>query len=420
MTPPVAGLAEAMAAFHANDAAAMRGALLRYPEVRAKINEPLGPFDAPVIIYASSREMLDVLVEAGADINARSQWWAGGFGLLDLARPDVATHAIERGATLDAHSAARLGLADTLRGMIAARPDVVHARGGDGQTPLHFASTIETADLLLAAGADVNARDVDHESTPAQYMVGQRQDVARHLVANGSRTDLLMTAALGDLERTRQHLDADSSCIAMRVNGDWFPMSNPKAGGTIYNWTLDFHASAHEVAKRFGHSEVLDLLFERTAPVAKVVEACWIEDEPLARRFRAAVPDMAGALDDRQRQLLAHAARNNKTDAVRLMLECGVPVDAVGQHLGTPLHWAAFHGNADMVREILRFKPPLEATDRDFKAPPIGWAMYGSEHGWYVSSGSHGQVVELLLQAGAKRPDTIGGAAAVRDVLQRS
>ena len=59
--------------------------------------------------------MLDVLLEAGADINARSQWWAGGFGVLDLAQPDVATYAIERGATVDAHAAARLGLADTLR-----------------------------------------------------------------------------------------------------------------------------------------------------------------------------------------------------------------------------------------------------------------------------------------------------------------
>ena len=420
MTTPDAGFAEAMAAFNADDAAGVRGALLRYPEVRAKINEPLGPFDAPVIIYAKSREMLDVLIEGGADINARSRWWAGGFGLLDLANPDVATHAIERGATLDAHSAARLGRVETLRGLIAARPDVVHARGGDGQTPLHFASTIEIADVLLAAGADVNALDVDHESTPAQYMVGQRQGVARHLVANGSRTDLLMTAALGDLERTRQHLDANPSCIAMRVDGDWFPKVNPKAGGTIYNWTLDFHASAHGVAKRFGHPEVLDLLFERTAPVAKVLEACWIEDEPHARQFRAAVPDLAGALDDRQRQLLAHAARNNKTAAVRLMLESGVPVDSVGQHQGTPLHWAAFHGNAEMVREILRFNPPLEATDHDFKAPPLGWAMHGSEHGWYVSTGNHAQVVELLLQAGAKRPATIGGTAAVRDVLQRS
>ena len=413
------GAAEAMAAFHADDAAGMRAALSRYPALRAAINEPIGPFDAPVIIYAKSREMLDALLDAGADINGRSTWWAGSFGLLDLAAPDVAAYAITRGATLDAHSAARLGFVDALRSMLAADPQVVHARGGDGQTPLHFASTVEIADLLLDAGADIDALDVDHESTPAQYMVGQRQAVARHLVAKGCRTDLLMTAALGDLARTRQHLDADPASIAMRVNDDWFPKRNPKAGGTIYNWTLDFHASAHEVAKRFGHSEVLDLLFQRTPPAARVIEACWLEDEARVREFRGAVLDVAGSLDDRQRRLFAHAARNNKTAAVRLMLECGLPPTATGQHDGTPLHWAAY-GNADMVRELLRFNPPLEATDRDFKATPIGWAIHGSEHGWYVSTGRHAEVVELLLRAGAKRPDAVSGAPAVRDVLQRS
>ena len=418
MTSPGGGVAEAMASFHADDAAAMRGVLSRFPELRAQINEPIGPFDAPVIIYVKSRDMLDALLDAGADINARSRWWAGSFGLLDLAAPDVATYAIERGASLDAHSAARLGFIDALRDMIAARPDVVHARGGDGQTPLHFASTVEIADLLVAAGADVNALDVDHESTPAQYMVSQRQDVARHLVAKGCRTDVLLTAALGDLARTRQHLDDNPSCVATRVNGDWFPMANPKAGGTIYNWTLESHASAHEAARRFGHTAVLDLLFERTAPAARVVEACLLEDDARVRHFRAAVPDVAGSLDDAQRQLLAHAARNNKTAAVRLMLECRLPVSVTGQHEGTPLHWAAFHGNADMVRELLRFNPALEVTDRDFKATPLGWAIYGSEHGWYVSTGSHAQVVELLLQAGAKRPETLGGTVAVRAVLQ--
>ena len=412
------GAAEAMAAFHADDAAGVRAALSRYPALRAVINEPIGPFDAPVIIYAKSREMLDALLDAGADINGRSTWWAGSFGLLDLAAPDVAAYAITRGAKVDAHSAARLGFVDALRSMLAADPHVVHARGGDGQTPLHFASTVEIADLLLDAGADIDAIDVDHESTPAQYMVGQRQAVARHLVAKGCRTDLLMTAALGDLARTRQHLDSDPARIAMRVNDDWFPKRNPKAGGTIYNWTLDFHASAHEVAKRFGHSEVLDLLFQRTPPAARVIEACWLEDEARVRDFRGAVHDVAGSLDDRQRQLFAHAARNNKTAAVRLMLECGLPPTATGQHDGTPLHWAAFHGNADMVRELLRFNPPLEAIDRDFKATPIGWAIYGSERGWYVSTGRHAEVVELLLRAGAKRPDAISGTPAVREVLR--
>lgn len=412
-------LNEAMKALHADDAAAMRSILARHPELGPKLNEPIGPFDSPAIIHVRSREMLDVLLNAGADINGRSQWWAGGFGLLDMAGLELAAYAIERGARLDAHSAARLGRVETLRELLAGDPQVVHARGGDGQTPLHFASTIEVADVLIAAGADLNARDVDHESTPAQYMMRDRHSIARHLVASGCETDLLMTAALGDLERTRQHLDADPARIGMRVNPEWFPKTNPKAGGTIYNWTLDTHASAHQVAKRFGHGDVLELLFERTPPVDRVLEACWIEDEAAARRFRAAVPDLAAALSAGQRQFLAHAARNNQTTAVRLMLEYGLPVDSRGQHQGTPLHWAAFHGNADMVREILRFNPPLEATDHDFKAPPIGWAMHGSENGWYASTGRHPEVVELLLGAGARRPDTISGTTAVREVLTR-
>jgi ankyrin repeat protein len=414
-----AAVNEAMAAFGADDPVAMRSVLARHPELRPKLNEPIGPFDSPAIIHVRSREMLDVLLEAGADINSRSQWWAGGFGLLDMAGPEVAAYAIERGARLDAHSAARLGRLGTLRELLAGDPTLVHARGGDGQTPLHCASTIEVADALIAAGADLNARDVDHESTPAQYMMRDRHPIARHLVASGCETDLLMTAALGDLERTREHLDADPARIGMRVNPEWFPKINPKAGGTIYNWTLDTHASAHQMAKRFGHGDVLELLFERTPPVDRVLEACWIEDESATRRFRAAVPDLAGALTVDQRQFLAHAARNNQTTAVRLMLECGLPVDSRGQHRGTPLHWAAFHGNADMVREILRFNPPLEATDQDFKATPIGWAIYGSENGWYASTGRHPEVVELLLGAGARRPETIGGTPAVREAMRK-
>jgi hypothetical protein len=111
----------------------------------------------------------------------------------------------------------------------AADPDVVHARGGDGQTPLHFASTVEVAEFLLANGAEIDARDVDHESTPAQYMLRveqkrhyprDRQDVARYLVARGCRTDILMAAALGDADLVRRHLDADAGCIRLSKRPD--------------------------------------------------------------------------------------------------------------------------------------------------------------------------------------------------------
>ena len=135
----------------------VRQLITLHPELKAHINDPLGPFDSPAIVNVRSRSMLDVLLEAGADINAKSQWWAGGFGLLHGANPDVAAYAIERGAIVDVHAAARLGMLTRLQELISQDPTLVHARGGDGQTPLHFASTIPIAAYLLDHGARIDA-----------------------------------------------------------------------------------------------------------------------------------------------------------------------------------------------------------------------------------------------------------------------
>src|ERR1051326_1175738 len=129
-------------AFKTDDALFLRKLLQRFPEMKAIVNEPVAAFDSPAIIHVRSPEMLDALLEAGADINARSRWRAGGFGLLDSAKPELAAYAIKRGAIVDSHAAARLGMMEKLRELITANPTLVHARGGDGQTPLHFASTI--------------------------------------------------------------------------------------------------------------------------------------------------------------------------------------------------------------------------------------------------------------------------------------
>jgi ankyrin repeat protein len=96
-------------------------------------------------------------------------------------------------------------------------------------------------------------------------------------------------------------------------------------------------------------------------------------------------------------------------------------VDATGQHEGTTLHWAAFHGNAEMTREVLRHKPPLEQRDRDFRATPLGWAIHGSEHGWYAKTGDYPAVVELLLTAGAQPPpeNSLNGTESVKAILRR-
>ncbi|PTX94615.1 ankyrin repeat domain-containing protein [Opitutus sp. ER46] len=408
-------------AFAEDDATLFRQLLERHPALKARIDEPVEAFNAPVITQVRSREMLDVLLDAGAQLDVRSQWWAGGFGLLHTAEPELAHYALARGATLDVHAAARLGLTDSLRTFLAADPALVHARGGDGQTPLHFARTVAFAELLLNHGADIDAADLDHASTPAQYMVRDRPDVARYLVQRGCRTDILLAAALGDANLVRRHLDADPNCIRTRVTPAWFPKAHPHSGGTIYQWTLGWFMSPHEAAQEFGHTEVVTQLMERSPADVRFLAACWLADEAQVRALLARDPSLIDTLSPDDRQHIAHAARNNRTATVSTMLAAGFSVAATGQHGGTPLHWAAFHGNADMTRAILRYGPPLEQTDHDFKATPLGWAIHGSEHGWHAKTGDYGVVVELLLQAGAKPPpDSAKGTDIVRAALRRS
>jgi ankyrin repeat protein len=309
---------------------------------------------------------------------------------------------------------------EKLRELITAKLTLVHERGGDGQTPLHFASTVEIAKLLLDHGADIDARDVDHESTPAQWMVRDRQEIARYLIQRGCKTDILMAAALGDADLVRRHLDASPDCIHLRVSDEYFPMINQKSGGTIYQWTLGWYVSPHDVAKQFGHDEVFQLLMERSPAEAKLLAACWADDEAAVKSLLTENRDLTSNLSEAYRRQVAHAARNNNLAAVRVMLAAGLPVDALGQHRATPLHWAGFHGNAEMAREILRYNPPLERPDADFQGTPLGWAIYGSEHGWYCRTGNYAATVEILLQAGAKLPEKkVGGTEAVKEVLRR-
>jgi ankyrin repeat protein len=363
--------------------------------------------------------MIDLLLRSGADINARSHWWAGGFGVLDSCAPEFAPFLIERGAVVDAHAAARLGLFERLKELIAANPDVVRARGGDGQTPLHFAQTVDTAQYLLDHGAALDARDIDHESTPAQYMVRDRQEVARFLVERGAWTDILMAVALGNLDLVRRHLEADPACIRTSVSEQYFPKRDPRAGGTIYIWTLGQHKTAHVIAREFGHEAIFRFLMERSPDELKLAQACELGDEAIFRGLLASRPNLAQSLSADDRQRLINAAQNNNTEAVRLMLAAGWPVDGRGRHGGTALHWAAFHGNAAMAQILLSYHPPLEWRDNDFDATPLNWAVHGSEHGWHRQTGNYPATIEALLKAGAKPPQKITGTEAVQEVLRR-
>ena len=87
----------------------------------------------------------------------------------------------------------------------------------------------------------------------------------------------------------------------------------------------------------------------------------------------------------------------------------------------TALQWAAWHGNAEMVREILGHRPQLEVNDCH-ELTGLGSALHGSANGWHRSTGNYVATVEALLDAGAKAPKVTGdleASEAVRELLRR-
>ena len=392
------------AAVEAGDVDHVRQLLQSHPDLVAKINEPMFSFKSPAVHVARNNlELLDLLLAHGADLNARTSWEKGGFGVLEQVSPDEAGPLIARGAKIDVWAAANLGLMTELSILIMGDPSLVNAKGGDGKRPLHFARTVQIARFLVEHGAEIDALDDDHSSTPAQHLIGDRPEVAGVLVALGARSDLLLAAALGDAALVRQHLDADPGAIAMRVDQDWFPMIDTAPnGGHIYQWTLGFHVSAFDVARKYGHAEVIELLHRRADPLDRLLDALWRGDHAGATRVLARDPQLVTHAPEKALRQVADAARNNNLPAVSAMLSCGFPVTALSQHGAMPLHWAAYHGNPAIVQELLRFNPPIDAQDRQFHGTAMGWLIHGALGPWGFSTGRHGDCARLLLDAGAR------------------
>jgi ankyrin repeat protein len=427
---PVEALA---AAINANNASLVRKVLDRHPSLKSRIDDPLPgvSFDAPALIAAVQRdncEMIDALLDAGANINERTRWWAGSFGVLDSAKPELADYLISRGATIDIHAAARLGMIDRVRELLVLNPQVVHARGGDGQFPLHFAASVEIAALLLDHGADINARDIDHESTAAQYLVSSRQhmewkvpsrhDVVRFLISRGAQTDILMASALGDLALVERILNDDPETIRITVSERNFPKRDPKSGGTIYIYSFGFTKSPHMIAHQFGHVAVFALLMQRSPNWLRLINAAEVGEDAYFQRVITDHPQLFQKLSaNAARRIIGVAVRNN-TRAIHQLLSAGWPAGPAMDTGNTALHFAAWHGNLEMVRELIAHNAPINVFETEHGGSPLAWALHGSLHGWDRDKGDYVGVTRTLLAAGAVIPRPERPLEATEEVLE--
>ena len=373
--------------------------LLALPHVRERINDPMFAFGQRAAhIGAKNEAMLSALIAAGADVNLKSAWENGPYTVLDNTNPDTARYLLAHGATLTANVAARLGWLDELQTLVSADPAVVHARGGDGQQPLHEAKTVEIANFLLAHGAEVDVRCIDHGSTPAQYALVDRPDVCRVLLQHGATPDIFMAARLGDSALAARVLDADPSCVAARVNE---PGYAPVPPFNIYCWSIGFGLSPHEAALKFGHRDVHDLLVARSPSRIRLISAIMSGDEPAATAVLARDPSLFASLTPHDHGRLAQAIFHERFDAAELMLRLGFDPLAPGVDGGTALHAACWVGSVQVVDRLLaRGSVPVDARDPTHQSTPLGWAAFGSVHR-RAAGGDYPAVARQLAAAGA-------------------
>ncbi len=196
-----------------------------------------------------------------------------------------------------------------------------------GSTPLHLAAAagrLETVELLLDAGADVNARN-GNGATPLHKAAGQsfsadarvlraRARVVELLIWSGAAPDARDERGRTPLHWLARYPDLDSARALLEAGAS--PAAADHAGET------PLHRAA-----AFGHTEMMSLLLAEGAPPGA------------AARF-SATP-------------LHLAARGGSTDAAALLLGHGAEIDAADEFGTTALHDAARRGDETMVAFLL-------------------------------------------------------------------
>lgn len=392
-------------AIHDGDADKVDRLLSEVSGIAEAIDQPWCHFDSPPIVAAKkNRELVEVLLKHGADINARSAWWAGSFGALDGVDRETFDFLVANGATPNIHAYSQQGMAAEVRDCLQQNATLVNERGGDGQTPLHVAGSVEVIDALIENGADLTIRCLDHSATAAQYLVDQ-PELCRHLIASGAEADIFMAAALGDIDLASKVISQEPAAISTRIGFCSHTSAvHPKADRHIYFWKLKNAETAMEVAKLFGHEKAWKFLFNNGTEKDRFLSACWEADQETTIQLISRSPTITSQLNASDRMELARAAWNGRTESVRLMLKAGFDPHIPGVENSTPLDRACFHGFHEIVDILLDRdpNPPLEFKNK-FGGTPLSCCIWGSKHSWMRSDSrsNHLRCAELLIAAGS-------------------
>ncbi len=269
---------------------------------------------------------------------------------------------------------------------------------------MNYASDPAVMDWLIEHGADLEARDIDHASTPLQWQLGgHKYDAARELIKRGAQVDIFAAVILDDLALVKTALAEHPAAIRARVNSTGYELA-PKADGS-HQYVYTFNAaglSPHQAALEYGHAEVFAYLVGQSPPDVQLLAYCADANAEAAQKIAADHPGLARQLPDADRRQLIYAAWTNQVDAVKLMASLGFDLHVYDDDRMMPMHAAAFHGFSDVIAALLDAdeEPPLDWLN-GYGGTPLTTCLYGRQHSWR-SDGDFATSIKRLVKAGSE------------------
>ena len=335
------------------------------------------------------------------DLGLSAPSWVAGKGLIDVA--------VEGGL-------------DQAKSLIAAKADV-NARDEDGATPLMAASIFGyrgVVQALLEAKADANARNKDG-MTPLMYAsAGNNLEVAQTLLeAKNNTVDLLTAGSMGDnVQVVRALIDAKAE-VNVRNRDGITPLMYASVGGNIEVVRALLEARADVNAK--DNDGMTPLMYASMGYNAEVVQALLeTKANVMARDKDGNTPLMYASMGVNRLKLHSAAAPARSVKVVRALLDAGADANARNRNDTTPLMYASAGASVEVVRALLEARADVNAGNKN-----------GTDALMFASAGGSVGIVHALLEAKAdvnarNRNDTTplmyasggGSAEVVRALLE--